>query len=726
MRLTTKLLALGTFVLFLGASSGHAQQVEEENLPEVDIWEEIIPTYVEAEKVFNSRNQPDSLALFDEFLRQVEVARALEEPPAEIHQLVANSYFYRAQVAFNIGDTEVVQADLERLLQIEPGFAMDRTLVSSKFADLFDEIKARTVGSVLFAVSPPDARISAGPWEANADGMLLLPIGTHSVTIERPGYSSVAMQVEAKASEVPTLEVELERTDAVLTILTEMEDVEIFVDGESRGFTSTPQPGEPGREALLVLDGLQPGAYELAAGKEGYREYLARARIEDLRDYVVGPITLEPTAGVVVLSSFPAGTVVRANGELVSPDFDAGPEPRVTLSPGDYRLALSHPDLGLFETMVTVRDQETTEVRVRLRPPLILLGVLGGDETSAQRMQGLLEDGLGDLASWALIDRSGAASRVLEAADTGVETLRMYAQTGSRESIPWARIQEEADARAKGALYLLAVLSDDLLAERAHIFVLPEAPLPSRPDVLDIALEEQDVERLAGLLDSSVFEERPAVGAVLVDTPVAEGPLVVHVSEKGAATTAGLTPGDRITAVEGEPVASVNDFHAALESRAESHGRTGSALALQVVSAQGERREVPFGFTTSPVLLRPRDAEVLYSAAASKLAAEVRDTDSIVPAWVVKLDLATVYLHGGDLEAAIRTLREVSAPEGDRLGEGQVSYLLGVALNAAGGEYVQTAKGFLEEAAQKLDARLYHSDGPFIAPRARARLRVLN
>ena len=132
------------------------QGVEEEDLPEPNVWEQIIPTYVEAEKVFNSRSQPDSLALFDEFLRQVEANQSTGEPPEEIHRLVANSVFYRAQVNFNLGKAEEVEADLDRLLAIEPGFEIDRNLVSSKFADQWiGASPARPASSIVFLKPSP-------------------------------------------------------------------------------------------------------------------------------------------------------------------------------------------------------------------------------------------------------------------------------------------------------------------------------------------------------------------------------------------------------------------------------------------------------------------------------------------------------------------------------------------------------------------------------------------
>ena len=701
------------------------QQVEEEDLPEPDVWEEIIPTYVEAEKVFNSRSQPDSLALFDEFLRQVDANRAVEEPPDEIHRLLANTYFYRAQVNFNLGRADEVQADLDRLLQVEPGFAMDRTLVSSKFAELFDRIKKERVGSAIFAVDPPDAEVAVGRWKAAPDGVILLPIGAHVVTIERPGYSSAEQEVTISASNVPTFELALERLAAVLTVYTTQEDVEIRIDGAPRGATA-PYPGaDPAQGSRLVLDDLQPGTYELGASKEGFRDYLARAQVAELRDYVVGPIELHPTAGVLVLRDLPPGTAVRANGELLTPQFTSGSPPQLTLTPGSYRLALSHPDLGLYEADVVVEDQETETLAIRLRPPLVLLGVLGGDEQSAARVKSLLETGLSSLSRYAFIDRASAGQPILAAAGVEARGLREFAQAGTRQAIPWDRIRVEADQRAKGVLYLLAVLSDDLLASRAHVFVFPQAPLPARPDVVDLSLAGEDVARLKGLFEASVIVERATFGAVLVDAPTAAGPLVVHVTEGSPAHAAGLRPGDEIVAIEGTPVTSTSAFHAALDERVESHAKTGRIVPLEVRSTDGAR-ELALGFGTSPVILGVRDTGVLYSAAAHQLQAETQSTESLVPKWVVGLNQGVVHLRGGDLQGAIRVLREVRAPAGARLGQGMVDYLMGLALTSAGGEYAGTAREFLERAAADPEARLYHADGPFVAPRAKARLRVLN
>jgi hypothetical protein len=213
---------------------------------------------------------------------------------------------------------------------------------------------------------------------------------------------------------------------------------------------------------------------------------------------------------------------------------------------------------------------------------------------------------------------------------------------------------------------------------------------------------------------------------VLVDAPTGTGPLVVHVSPGGAALNAGLTVGDRIVDVDGTAVATAADVEAALIARVGSHAKTGKTVPMQVSSPGAGQHQISLGLATGPVIVGLRDNHVLYSAAAYELQSEAQNAESLVPKWVVGLNQAVVHLHSGDLQGAIRVLREVKAPEGARLGQSMADYLMGLALAAAGGEYSATAKEFLGKAAADREARLHHADGPFIAPRAQARLRVLN
>jgi hypothetical protein len=85
-----------------------------------------------------------------------------------------------------------------------------------------------------------------------------------------------------------------------------------------------------------------------------------------------------------------------------------------------------------------------------------------------------------------------------------------------------------------------------------------------------------------------------------------------------------------------------------------------------------------------------------------------------------------VLIHAGAWEDAVRTLRSIEdAPAGAGLGQATVDYLLGIALTALGPSYRDAAVQAFERAAAEPQARLFHNDGPYVAPRAAARLAAL-
>ena len=62
---------------------------------------------------------------------------------------------------------------------------------------------------------------------------------------------------------------------------------------------------------------------------------------------------------------------------------------------------------------------------------------------------------------------------------------------------------------------------------------------------------------------------------------------------------------------------------------------------------------------------------------------------------------------------------------GAGVGRGTVDYWLGMAYTIAGPQFRAQAQQSFERAAGDPEARLFHNDGPWVAPRARARLAEL-
>ena len=692
-----------------------AAQLEEEDLEEPDLWEELRPLYDEAAELLDQGEYEASLAKFDEFLTGIEVNSAFEDPPEEIVDLVVQSRYKKSQARFDLGEDPT--EDLLALLALEPSFVMDRGFVSSKLVDRYEELQRENIGRVDIRKDPADATARSGRWEASPEGLLFLPVGTHRILVERPGYASLEEEVEVQPDQTTELDVLLERSSAVVTLSTSEEGVEIYLGSDLMGTTQRFEGQDVGR-ARYVLTDLQLGSYEVDFRKEGFRTQRLQFEVTELTDGQLAPVTLEPTSGTVTLEGVPDSTVIRVNGEIRTSDF-AGPT-TLELAPGEYLIELEHRSLGLYEARVTVADKDEISLPVRLRPALALLGILGDDETAAEVMLPELQGLLGGLDRWALIDRAHLGADIASAAGVDTTGLRSFAETRQRDAVDWDRLQEVAASRVNASLYLVAVLSNDLLAETAEIFVWPAPPLPSRPDAFQVPTAGLAGNPEMARLDQSVLQELPRLGATIVDSGVNGRPVVMAVNAGGAADRAGLQPGDEFVAFDGVEVSTVAQLNAELSRRVESHARTGQTVSVGLAGAGGER-SVDLAIELGHRILSPREAGVLYSAAAVELDREANSPDIATPKWIVDLNLALVFVRGDD-EDSLQRLRKVQAPEDSIFGPGTVNYFLGLQLLQAGPQFAENARTYLSNAAAQEGARLFHVDGPFVGPRARARV----
>ena len=78
---------------------------------------------------------------------------------AEELKLLCAAYDLRARAQYTLGKAPRAEADFEALLRLEPSWAIDRQTLSPKVVDLFDRVRARTVGIIDLKVDPPRARV---------------------------------------------------------------------------------------------------------------------------------------------------------------------------------------------------------------------------------------------------------------------------------------------------------------------------------------------------------------------------------------------------------------------------------------------------------------------------------------------------------------------------------------------------------------------------------------
>jgi len=698
--------------------------------PQADAFERLSRDFDAAQATFDSIfTQPDSIPMFSRLISVLQ-RRVATEPTAADVDLLVRSLAFRARAQFNNGVEQAAADDIRTLLNVDPNIEVDRILISPRFLDLFDSIYDELIGVIELGVSPADTEIRVDGVLLEAD-VISHPVvaGTHVLVLERPGYRAIQEEIEVAAGESVFVDHQLTRLSAVVSILTRPAGARVSIDGRAMGLTGGTAPADfvPTGDAgiyprsefsdELVVDNVQPGAHVVEVSLDGYRPKRYDLSVPDLADYQTS-IVLEPTAGIVVLEGLPADAAVTVNGVSETPQFSGGGgPPRLTLPPGEHVIEVSRGTGGVFAGQVSLADQQTEVLEVVLRPGLVLLGVLGGDERGARDLSAALADRLTALDGWELLDRAHAVG-VVESAGVTTDTLRGAAEA-PLDIIDWAAVQAAVDRETPGSVYMLGVLSDDLAATYADLWIWPAAPGPPQPDLVRVRLASvTDLAAVGSAFVASTSLQGPWFGALLVDL---DGPaLVATVTAGSPAEAAGLRLGDRVVSVGGDLVDDAMSANAVIGASA-----PGMALAVQVQRG-GATEIVEVTLGTTPVVISPSDPDLLYAVISASLAAEAERGTSTTEDWVVKLNQAAVLLHANAWEDAVRTLRSIEgAPRGPGIGEAAVQYWLGIALTALGPTYHERAIEAFRDAAADPEARLFSNDGPWIAPRAMARLAEL-
>ena len=412
---------------------------------------------------------------------------------------------------------------------------------------------------------------------------------------------------------------------------------------------------------------------------------------------------------------------------VVTPELPDDPSlpavPGLALPPGDHTISIVDSRASVFEETVSVVDRSSLVVPVQLRPAIALLGILGGDEIGAAKLRTALEQADGELEQWAILSREERGGTVLEQAGVTADSLRQLASTGKVDAtlVDWEAVQTAVDQYTSVSLYMVGVLSDDLVASHADLWVWLPAPGPTQPARVRVGLD--DGSAAATIRDAFATElilRRQWLGAILIDSDAAAGPVVTRITEEGPAARAGLLVGDVISAIGAqkvETVAAAGERLSALDPE---------AIVTLAVLRRGRAETVEVRLGSSPSVPVPADSTALYPAVLTLLTRRLETGDTSEPAWVIQLSQAAVLMQAGAWEQAVDTLRQnPDAPAGPGLGRAAVDYWYGIAASALGPGYYDIARAAFSRTASVPGATLFHNDGPLVAPRAQARLQLL-
>ena len=714
-------------------------------------------------------------------------SRTLAANDPRLFDTLRTAWVYLAAAHWTLDDEDAVDAALDRIVRLDPLFEFDAETAGRQLTDRLEGRKDDLLGRVSFFVLPRDARIlvddvefgNAAPPETPSDGEAgaggddssgenpadregdgeaeadseaetdaepepepFVPpepspmlVGDYLAFVSRPGFVPTTAAFAIAGGRDLEVEVELERDSAVVRLRTAPTGATVLVDGIERGRTAgqaepwfrpdgpaSDHPPEDFSEELWVED-LAPGRYRITIEKDGFRSVETSLQLPDLLDYDLPPIVLEREEAVIGLAGLAEGATVLGNGRILRPDRSTSP-PQVRLPPGAYDLSVTHGALGYFETSVVAEDRRRIDIEIELRPALVYLGVLGDDPAGLRAMESALESFRG-IGVYSVLGRAAEGSAALAELGVDAETLRDRAT--ARRELDWGAIQEQVQAKLPAALYFVAVLNDDLIADAVDLWWWPAAPGPARPDVRTVRIDQGRLEdgplgSLAGALDPDLGRQAPRFGAVLIDSLSVGVPIVATVEPGGPAEEAGLVPGNEVLAIDGNAASSTLQLTAALEDLA-----PGGVVELEI-----QDRDAVLVLTVEPewgwAQLDTRSPDLLPSAAAARLLQELERSGDI-PRWLLEFHLANLLLAGGDAPAAIRSLRTIDAPGRAGLGRETVQYTVGLALKMLSDEgqdaYRARARAVFEALADAERGRLGSDAGPKVGPRARLQAEAL-
>ena len=652
----------------------------------------------QGKKFFDQFNYEEAVPLFDRVITELG-ASGQSRPDA-----LAQAYAMRGQAKFALGDTNASEQDFAALLKIQPDYKLPGG-VSARLTKLFDSVKGKVVGQLALTISHPgeiliDGKTYAIPTEAH---ILDLPVGDHELAVKRSGFTPVSQRFTIKPAEPVMLELKLERVSANLEIRTIPGDVEVLIDGKSRGRTPRSTGAEP--SAVLLVPEVPLGARRLELRRDCYVSLQTSIEIrpEDMRP---APLSLDrAVANVRVQSPEPSAVVLVDGVERGKGSLD------LEVCEGTHAIEVRGA-AGRFVDRREWKAGAKAALTASLRRAFPVVVVRTTEGMPADQVRNAVERAMAP-ATGVLVYAPPEAE--LQAALKGTsmppDFLASVAQIGAAQvSVEGTR---EVGRKVSSALGVQGIAGISPGSDAYTFVVSLLAAGSGLPDVItintaDATTARRSLEALNVPLPPII---RPSIDTAAVDLAGVKGATVVRVW--GAGEKAGLAAGDVIVSAGGTAVASVADLRAAVVA-----AKPGASLALEVTGANARTVNVPVQNAVDTIPLR--DPAVMYNIALIQLQEAARTAATPVDRTAAQINLAIVHLRLRNWDQAITALDSAALPASAGVSAGTVLYLTGLAYEGAG--RAADAQAAFKKAAAVAGARL-STDGPLVAPLAQQKLR---
>lgn len=604
----------------------------------------------------------------------------------DTQKTLSDAYEMRARARFGLGDQNGAHDDFVSLLKADPAHALSGQ-ISPRVVAMFEDAQKATITTLKLTVNPPSAEVQLDGLDVKANNTLPIVVGDHTVTAKQLGYKPGSATFTAAVGAGSQATLELVRSSAVVAVVTSPPDVEVFIDGVSRGKTAAgPAPADyaaaaqragvslAALSAPLVTGDIGIGSHRVEFKRSCYVQAEHRVDVTDLKDFVLDPVKLTSAIATVVASSPQPGSTVFVDGE------SKGPAPySAELCEGEHVVELRS-QAGRFSRKVDVKPGQKMDVTGALRPAFALVSA---------STQGPLN-----------VDLRAAVERALDP----VRSVYVFAPPADRVSealkasqLPSDWLSFDINKRPLGVSGdITAPMRRDLSAKLAKTFdaqgiASVTIPSPSNrnrvvvtllgagsvePDTIEFSLDRADtIADAVTTLDRPIAFQRPSIGVNTIDVADVAGAVVIGID----AGVTGIQAGDLIVKVNDQAVTNTAGVLTALGTH-----KANDTLSLELKDKAGATKKAEVKVQMTPRVIGMSDQMLL----ANRLVADFR-TRLLAPAnaaeeSIIRLNLAAVLARLQAWSEARTELQKVKLPDGPGVGNGTVQYLLGLCADNLG------------------------------------------
>ena len=714
-------LKFALIVFFLYSAVAWSQQVTEpaqgpteEALPEEAEQQQWATAFQEAEKIFNSEEQSNSVPMFQSLIEQLTEQRLKRTLSAPEQQILFRSLDYLGQAFFLDGQRDAAGRVFLKLVELNPNYALNESLVSGKIIDFFQQLKKENLGMLQVSSEPTGATVKLdGQTMGVTDLAALYSLkGDHEIELSKPGFVAQKQIVTVNPQKTAKVAIKLERSSSVGYFVTYPKDVELFMDGKSIGVAS----GEATQRGLdtatlrnlppsefsgeFLIPDLLPGTYELEFRKPCWEGQTRRITIDKNDDYFFEPIVLEPSIAFLNITADDEKANIIIDEEYIG----IAPKQKLKICSGNHLIKLKGPR-GKFERRFHITKNQTLDIAARLNPSITFVGLLGDADTRRSDVEKLNPEVvkmLSDLQNLNFVDYSGGLDASVE---QSLAKIIEGIDTNKPDKDRIGEIQKIC-AKVESDLLLVGLVQKESILRNVRFYLLSN--WSSMADIR--AIQIFDASQWKKFKEELEYEEplyQKRLGVHMIDTEITQGPVISSVLLKTGDEGQPLVVGDVITAINEKPVKSALEVQQVLMSL-----QGNDPLKLSVLRA-GAPTSLSTKLVSSPMEIQFNNPSLLFNRQLIAFRKAITLSTNTLEKNVALLNLGLCHMHFAEYEQAFEQLRQVQLSREVGIGPGTVAYRIAQCYRELG--YSKEAAESLEEAAKHSQNTIFSDDGPSLA-----------